>query len=69
MRGYAQEAPAGLVVDSRAIKQSVDRCRRKQPHTQTVIRVINFLDDLGKQLFAWATDSILSRITSITYRR
>lgn len=69
MRGYAQEAPAGLVVDSRAIKQGVDCCRRKQLHTQTVVRIMNFLDDSGKQLFAWATDSILCRITSITYRR
>jgi hypothetical protein len=33
IRDYAEKAPAGLVIDSRAIKRVVDRCRRKtSPH-------------------------------------
>jgi cell division septum initiation protein DivIVA len=45
---YAEKAPAGLVVDSRAIKRVLTASEGKRPHTQTVARVMNFLADLGK---------------------
>lgn len=45
---YAEKAPAGLVVDSRAIKRVITASEGKRPHTQTVARVMNFLDELGK---------------------
>jgi chromosome segregation ATPase len=45
---YAENVPAGLVVDSRAIKRVLTASEGKRPHTQTVARVMDFLDDLGK---------------------
>ena len=48
IRDYAEKAPAGLVVDSRAIKRVLTALEGKRPHTQTVARVMNFLEELGK---------------------
>ena len=48
VQDYAEKCPAGLVIDSRAIKRVITASEGKRPHTQTVTRVINFLDDLGK---------------------
>jgi chromosome segregation ATPase len=48
VRDYAEKAPAGLVIDSRAIKRVLTASEGKRPHTQTVARVMEFLDDLGK---------------------
>jgi vacuolar-type H+-ATPase subunit I/STV1 len=49
IRDYAEKAPAGLVIDSRAIKRVITASEGKRPHTQTVARVMDFLDDLGKE--------------------
>ncbi|MFC6907234.1 hypothetical protein [Halalkalicoccus tibetensis] len=49
VRDYAEKVPAGLVIDSRAIKRVLTASEGKRPHTQTVARVMNFLDDLGKK--------------------
>jgi cell division septum initiation protein DivIVA len=48
VRDYAEKAPAGFVIDSRAIKRVLTASEGKRSHTQTVARVMNFLDDLGK---------------------
>ena len=45
---YGEKVPAGLVIDSRAIKRVITAAEGKRPHTQTVARVMNFLDELGK---------------------
>jgi hypothetical protein len=49
VRDYAEKAPAGLVIDSRAIKRVLTAAEGKRPHTQTVAHVMDFLDDLGKE--------------------
>jgi cell division septum initiation protein DivIVA len=49
VRDYAEKAPAGLVIDSRAIKRVLTASEGKRPHTQTVARVMSFLDELGKE--------------------
>jgi chromosome segregation ATPase len=49
VRDYAEKAPAGLVIDSRAIKRVITASEGNRPHTQTVARVMDFLDDLGKE--------------------
>ena len=49
IRDYAEKAPAGLVIDSRAIKRVLTASEGKRPHTQTVARVMNFLDEMGKE--------------------
>ena len=49
IQDYAEKAPAGLVIDSRAIKRVLTASEGKRPHTQTVARVMDFLDDLGKE--------------------
>ena len=49
IQDYAEKAPAGLVIDSRTIKRVLTAAEEKRPHTQTVARVMNFLDELGKQ--------------------
>jgi hypothetical protein len=49
VRDYAEKVPAGLVIGSRAIKQVLTVAEGKRPHTQTVARVMDFLDDLGKE--------------------
>jgi hypothetical protein len=48
-RDYAEKAPAGLVIDSRAIKRVITASEGKRPHTQTVARVMDFLDEFGKE--------------------
>ena len=47
-RDYAEKAPAGLIIDSRAVKRIITAKEGKHPHTQTVARVMDFLDELGK---------------------
>ena len=49
VRDYAEKAPAGLVIDSKAIKRVLTASEGKRPHTQTVARVMNFLEDMGKE--------------------
>ena len=49
IRDHTEKAPAGLVVDSRAIKRVLTASEGKRPHTQTVARVMNFLEELGKE--------------------
>lgn len=48
VRDYAEKCPAGLVIDSRAIKRVIAAKEGTKPHTQTVARVMTFLDELGK---------------------
>lgn len=48
VRDYAENAPAGLVIDSRTIKRVLTASEEKRSHTQTVARVMEFLDQLGK---------------------
>jgi hypothetical protein len=48
VRDYAEKCRAGLVIDSRAIKRVITAKEGTKPHTQTVARVMNFLDRLGK---------------------
>jgi hypothetical protein len=48
IRDYAKKCRAGLVIDSRAIKRVITAKEGTKPHTQTVARVMNFLDELGK---------------------
>jgi cell division septum initiation protein DivIVA len=48
VRDYAEKAPAGLVIGSRAIKRVLTASEGKRPHTQTVACVMDFLDELGK---------------------
>lgn len=47
VRDYAEKVPAGLVIDSQAIKRVITAKEGTRPHTQTVARVMNFLDELG----------------------
>ena len=49
VRDYAEKAPAGLVIDSRTIKKVITAAEGKRPHTQTVARVMDFLEELGKE--------------------
>ena len=37
------------MIDSRAIKRVLTASEGKRPHTQTVARVMNFLDEMGKE--------------------
>lgn len=48
VKDYAEKAPAGLVISSRDIKKVIAAKEGKRPHNQTVGRVMDFLDDLGK---------------------
>ena len=48
IRDYAKKCRAGLVIDSRAIKRVITAKEGTKPHTQTVARVMTFLDELGK---------------------
>lgn len=48
VRDYAENAPAGLVLDSQAIKRVITAKEGDRPHTQTVARIMDFLDRLGK---------------------
>ncbi|WP_122090398.1 hypothetical protein [Halalkalicoccus subterraneus] len=45
---YAEKAPAGLVLDSQTIAKVITAAEGSKPHTQTVARVMNFLEKLGK---------------------
>jgi hypothetical protein len=49
IRDYAEKVPAGLFMDSQTITKVIAAAESKKPHTQTVARVMNFLDDLGKE--------------------
>ena len=49
IQNYAEKAPAGHIIDSRAIKRVLTAAEGKRPHTQTVARVMDFLDELGKK--------------------
>lgn len=44
---YAEKAPAGLVIDSTTIKKVLTASEGRTPHTQTVARVMTFLDEFG----------------------
>ncbi|KYH24006.1 hypothetical protein HAPAU_40850 [Halalkalicoccus paucihalophilus] len=48
VQDYAERAPAGLVLDSRTITKVLTAMEGTKPHTQTVARVMNFLEKLGK---------------------
>ncbi|MDL5363800.1 hypothetical protein [Halalkalicoccus sp. NIPERK01] len=48
VRDYAEKAPAGLVLNSRTITKVIAAVEGTKPHTQTVARVMDFLEKLGK---------------------
>jgi chromosome segregation ATPase len=48
VRDYAEKAPAGLVIDSQTITKVLTAAEGTKPHTQTVARVMNFREKLGK---------------------
>ncbi|ADJ17052.1 hypothetical protein HacjB3_18548 (plasmid) [Halalkalicoccus jeotgali B3] len=48
VQDYAEKAPAGLVLDSQTIAKVITAAEGSKPHTQTVARVMNFLEKLGK---------------------
>ncbi|MFC7010076.1 hypothetical protein [Halalkalicoccus salilacus] len=48
VRDYAEKAPAGLVIDSQTIAKVLTAAEGTKPHTQTVARVMDFLEKLGK---------------------
>jgi hypothetical protein len=48
IRDYADKTPKGLVVDSAAISRVLSVRDGEPPHTETVSRVMEFLDQLGK---------------------
>ncbi|ADJ16634.1 hypothetical protein C497_19419 [Halalkalicoccus jeotgali B3] len=43
-----KHTPAGLVLDSQTIAKVITAAEGLKPHTQTVARVMNFLEKLGK---------------------
>lgn len=45
---YAKKAPAGFVITSTTIRKIVKAVEGKRPHTQTVTRIIDFLEDFGE---------------------
>ncbi|MGB9956456.1 hypothetical protein ACOZ4B_08715 [Haloferax prahovense] len=45
---YATNVPAGFALDSSTIRTVLHAKEGRTPHTQTVSRVMDFLDDLGK---------------------
>lgn len=45
---YAEKAPAGLVIDSSTIRKVITAREDSPAHTQTVSRVMDFLEQLGK---------------------
>ncbi|MDL5363914.1 hypothetical protein QRT08_18270 [Halalkalicoccus sp. NIPERK01] len=49
VRDYAEKVPAGLFVDSQTITKVIAAAEGTKPHTQTVARVMDFLNDLGKE--------------------
>ncbi|KTG24724.1 hypothetical protein [Haloferax profundi] len=46
---YATKVPAGFALDSSSIRTVLHAKEGRTPHTQTVARVMDFLDDLGKE--------------------
>ncbi|MBC9986791.1 hypothetical protein E4P24_10510 [Haloferax sp. AS1] len=48
IREYATNVPAGFALDSSTIRTVLHAKEGRTPHTQTVSRVMDFLDDLGK---------------------
>ncbi|KTG18771.1 hypothetical protein [Haloferax profundi] len=46
---YATKVPAGFALDSSTIRTVLHAKEGRTPHTQTVARVMDFLDDLGKE--------------------
>ncbi|KYH24783.1 hypothetical protein HAPAU_31600 [Halalkalicoccus paucihalophilus] len=48
MRDYTEKAPAGLVLDNQMITKALTASEGSKPHTQTVARVMDFLEKLGK---------------------
>lgn len=48
VQDYAEKCPAGLVLDSCAIKRVITAKEGERPHTQTVARVMEFLNRLGR---------------------
>ncbi|MFC6906931.1 hypothetical protein [Halalkalicoccus tibetensis] len=48
VKDYAEKAPAGLVLDSQTIAKVITAAEGSKPHTQTVARVMDFLEKLGK---------------------
>ncbi|POG55536.1 hypothetical protein [Haloferax marisrubri] len=46
---YATNVPAGFALDSSTIRTVLHAKEGRTPHTQTVSRVMDFLDDLGKE--------------------
>lgn len=45
---YAKKVPAGFVIDSSTIRKVMKAKENDRPHTQTVARIMEFLDDFGK---------------------
>ncbi|GGC48797.1 hypothetical protein GCM10007209_08040 [Haloferax sulfurifontis] len=46
---YATNVPAGFALDASTIRTVLHAKEGRTPHTQTVSRVMDFLDDLGKE--------------------
>ena len=49
IREYAKQVPAGFAVDSRTIRTVLQAKEEQALHTQTIARVMEFLDRLGKE--------------------
>ncbi|KTG11481.1 hypothetical protein AUR64_04305 [Haloprofundus marisrubri] len=49
IREYAKKVPAGYAIDSGTIRKVLKAKEDRTPHTQTVTRVMEFLDRLGKE--------------------
>ncbi|KTG30330.1 hypothetical protein [Haloferax profundi] len=49
IKEYATKVPAGFALDSSTIRTVLHAKEGRTPHTQTVTRVMDFLDDLGKE--------------------
>lgn len=45
---YAKKAPVGHVIDSSTVRKVIKAKEGEKPHTQTVARVMQFMDDFGK---------------------
>ncbi|QCJ45962.1 hypothetical protein FCF25_01975 [Haloprofundus sp. MHR1] len=49
VREYAKKVPAGFTIDSATIRKILKAKEGRTPHTQTISRVMDFLDRLGKE--------------------
>ncbi|SDM93322.1 hypothetical protein SAMN04487949_2895 [Halogranum gelatinilyticum] len=49
IREYAKKVPAGFAIDSTTVRKLLQAKEGQTPHTQTVTRVMDFLDRLGKE--------------------